>query len=139
MATSIASALTRVPVRHEVAMTGEITLRGRVMPIGGLKEKLLAANRHRITTVLIPHENRKDLKEVPRRVLKALRIVLVRHMDDVLREALRFPDPDTLFGPHKPLIEYRYGELIDPDETAPKNEPGPPPGDAPPAQPGLSG
>jgi ATP-dependent Lon protease len=139
MATSIASALTRVPVRHEVAMTGEITLRGRVMPIGGLKEKLLAANRHRITTVLIPHENRKDLKEVPRRVLKALRIVLVRHMDDVLREALRFPDPEALFGPHKPLVEYRYGELFEGDDKPPKNEPPLPPGDAPPAQPGLSG
>ena len=119
-------------------MTGEITLRGRVMPIGGLKEKLLAANRHRITTVLIPHENRKDLKEVPRRVLKALRIVLVRHMDDVLREALRFPDPDTLLGPRKPLVEYRYGELFEGDEKPLKNEPPLPPGDAPPREPERS-
>src|SRR5690349_1220593 len=81
MATSIASALTRVPVRNEVAMTGEITLRGRVMPIGGLKEKLLAAHRNRITTVVIPKDNRKDLREIPRRVLRSLRIVLVDHMD----------------------------------------------------------
>ncbi len=69
-------------------MTGEITLRGRVMPIGGLKEKLLAAHRSGIKTVLIPKENRKDLREIPRRVLKAMRIVLVEHMDEVLREAL---------------------------------------------------
>src|SRR6186713_568237 len=112
MATSMASALTRVPVRNEVAMTGEITLRGRVMPIGGLKEKLLAANRNRMTTVLVPHENRKDLKDVPRRVLKALRIVLVTHMDEVLREALKLPDPDSIFGTRKPLVEYRFGELF---------------------------
>src|SRR5882757_5803961 len=77
MATSIASALTRVTVKTDVAMTGEITLRGRVMPIGGLKEKLLAAHRNGIKTVLVPRENRKDLKEVPRRVLRGLRIVLV--------------------------------------------------------------
>ncbi len=113
MATSIASALTRVPVRNEVAMTGEITLRGRVMPIGGLKEKLLAAHRNGITTVLVPKENRKDLREIPRRVLKTLRVVLVDHMDEVLREAMVFPEPDTLFGPRRSLIEYRNGELIE--------------------------
>ena len=72
-------------------MTGEITLRGRVMPIGGLKEKLLAAHRSGITTVIVPKENRKDLREVPRRVLKATRVVLVDHMDEVLREALCLP------------------------------------------------
>jgi ATP-dependent Lon protease len=142
MATSIASALTRIPVRNDVAMTGEITLRGRVMPIGGLKEKLLAANRNRITTVLIPHENRKDLKEVPRRVLKALRIVLVTHMDEVLRESLRLADQDSLFGPRKPLVEYRFGELFEGDEAEPKPAPPsgdpPPAGEPPPAQPGLS-
>ncbi len=88
MATSLASALIKVPVKRDLAMTGEITLRGRVMPIGGLKEKLLAAHRSGITTVIVPKENRKDLREVPRRVLKATRIVLVDHMDDVLREAL---------------------------------------------------
>ena len=136
MATSIASALTRLPIRNEVAMTGEITLRGRVMPIGGLKEKLLAAHRNRITTVLIPLENRKDLKEIPRRVLRALRIVLVAHMDDVLREALKLPDPDVLFGPRTPLIEYRYGELFE-GEDVPKT-PSHPPEEPPPAQPGLS-
>jgi len=139
MATSIASALTRVPVRNEVAMTGEITLRGRVMPIGGLKEKILAAHRNGITTVLVPKENRKDLREIPRRVLKTLRVVLVDHMDDVLREAMVFSEPDTLFGPRRSLIEYRNGELI--EEDAPNPAAGPrsvPPGDAPSEQPGLS-
>jgi ATP-dependent Lon protease len=139
MATSIASALTRVPVRNEVAMTGEITLRGRVMPIGGLKEKILAAHRNGITTVLVPKENRKDLREIPRRVLKSLRVVLVEHMDDVLREAMTFPDADTMFGPRRHLIEYRNGELIEEDgheSNAPPRVA--PPGDAPGEQPGLS-
>ena len=139
MATSIASALTRVPVRNEVAMTGEITLRGRVMPIGGLKEKLLAAHRNGITTVLVPKENRKDLREIPRRVLKTLRVVLVDHMDDVLREAMVFPDPDTMFGSRRSLIEYRNGELI--EEDGPESSSTPRvvlPGDAPGEQPGLS-
>src|SRR6187551_1243303 len=118
MATSIASALTKIPVRNDVAMTGEITLRGRVMPIGGLKEKILAAHRNGITTVLVPKENRKDLREIPRRVLKTLRVVLVDHMDEVLREAMVFPEPDTLFGPRRSLIEYRNGELIEEDAPA---------------------
>ncbi len=112
MATSIASALTRIPVRHNVAMTGEITLRGRVMPIGGLKEKLLAAQRGGITTVLIPKDNEKDLSEVPKRVLKELRVVLVDHMDDVLREALVLDEPSAMFGPRRLHMEYRRAELI---------------------------
>jgi ATP-dependent Lon protease len=111
MATAIASALTRVPVKHDVAMTGEITLRGRVMPIGGLKEKLLAAHRGGIKTVIVPKENRKDLREIPRRVLRALRIVLVDHMDDVLREALVLERPEEYFGPRRLELEYRAGEL----------------------------
>ena len=116
MATSIASALLRIPVHKSIAMTGEITLRGRVMPIGGLKEKLLAAHRASIETVVIPKENRKDLREIPKRVLNALRIVLVEHMDEVLREALVLSDPDALFGEHhvRPM-EYRNGELLEPD------------------------
>ncbi|MFO7179105.1 MAG: endopeptidase La [Pseudomonadota bacterium] len=145
MATSIASALTRVPVRSDLAMTGEITLRGRVMPIGGLKEKLLAAHRNQIQTVLIPKENRKDLKEIPRRVLAAMRIVLVDHMDDVLREALCFEDPEALFGPRRLVLEYRNGELIEGDEPRairpsrpPPAAPGEPPPGPPPEQPGLS-
>jgi ATP-dependent Lon protease len=113
MATSIASALLKVPVRRDIAMTGEITLRGRVLPIGGLKEKLLAAHRAQITTVLIPKDNRKDLREVPRRVLKAMRIVLVDHADQVLREALTLTDPDALFGNARASMEYRDGELFE--------------------------
>jgi ATP-dependent Lon protease len=138
MATSNASALTRVAVKTDVAMTGEITLRGRVMPIGGLKEKLLAAHRNGIKVVIVPRENRKDLKEVPRRVLRGLRIVLVDHMDDVLREAMNFSDSDALFGRRRTRMEYRAGEYfeekIEGDDTAVNV----PPGLAVPDQPGLS-
>jgi ATP-dependent Lon protease len=112
MATSLASALMKVPVRRDVAMTGEITLRGRVMEIGGLKEKLLAAHRAGIRTVLVPRDNRKDLREVPRRVLKAMRIVLVSHVDDVLREALALDDAAARFPQLRSLVEYRFGEVL---------------------------
>jgi ATP-dependent Lon protease len=117
MATSIASAFLRIPVKRNVAMTGEITLRGQVMPIGGLKEKTLAAHRAGVDTVLIPRENRKDLKEIPKRVLKALRVVLVEHMDQVLREALALSDPDALFGERPRPLEYREGRLYEEDEA----------------------
>jgi ATP-dependent Lon protease len=136
MATSLASALIKVPVRRDLAMTGEITLRGRVLPIGGLKEKLLAAHRMGISTVVVPRENRKDLREVPRRVLKAMRIVLVEHMDDVLREALCVPNPDQIFGARKDIMEYVGGELVTTETphrapgapgTPPANEPSPAP------------
>jgi ATP-dependent Lon protease len=89
MATAIVSALTRRPVDHSVGMTGEITLRGRVLPIGGLKEKLLAAERAGLRRVLIPRDNRKDLEEVPARVRRVLQITPVGHMDEVLNAALR--------------------------------------------------
>ena len=112
MATSLASALIKVPVKRDLAMTGELTLRGRVLAIGGLKEKLLAAHRAGITTVIIPRENRKDLREVPRRVLKATRIVLVEHADEVLREALCLSDANALFGPPRESWEYVDGELV---------------------------
>jgi len=88
MVTALISTLTGVPVRRDVAMTGEVTLRGRVLPIGGLKEKLLAALRGGITTVLIPQENEKDLAELPANLREGLRIVPVAHVDEVLREAL---------------------------------------------------
>ncbi len=112
MATSLASALIKVPVKRDLAMTGELTLRGRVLAIGGLKEKLLAAHRAGITTVVIPRENRKDLREVPRRVLKATRVVLVEHADEVLREALAISDPEAMFGPARESWEYVDGELV---------------------------
>ncbi len=98
MATAIASALTRVPVRSSLAMTGEITLRGRVLPIGGLKEKVLAAHRGNIGTVLVPRENEKDIKEIPPAILKQVNLVLVDHMDEVLRQALVVPDPEKFFN-----------------------------------------
>jgi ATP-dependent Lon protease len=91
MCTALVSALTKVPVRSEVAMTGEITLRGRVLPIGGLKEKLLAAHRGGITTVIIPEENRKDLAEIPKNVTDSLSIKPVRWIDEVLDIALERP------------------------------------------------
>jgi ATP-dependent Lon protease len=94
MVSSIVSVLTKIPVRASLAMTGEITLRGRVLPIGGLKEKLLAALRGGIKTVLIPKENEKDLAEIPDNVKKALQIVPVSTVDEVLRRALlRQPEP----------------------------------------------
>ena len=94
MCTSIVSALSGIPVRRDVAMTGEITLRGRVLPIGGLKEKLLAAHRGGIATVLVPKENEKELVEIPENVKKGLKIVPVSSVDEVLSEALaRLPVP----------------------------------------------
>ena len=95
IATAIASALTKVPVKSTVAMTGEITLRGRVLPIGGLKEKLIAALRGGVTTALVPKENEKDLKDLPAVVKKSLDIHLVEHMDEVLQHALAVSDPET--------------------------------------------
>jgi len=91
MVTALVSALTRVPVRADVAMTGEITLRGRVLPIGGLKEKLLAALRGGIRTVLIPDENRKDLVDLPKSVREGLEIIPVKWIDEVLDVALERP------------------------------------------------
>ena len=91
MVTSIVSLLTNVPVRRDVAMTGEVTLRGRVLPIGGLKEKLLAAKRGGLKNVIIPHENKKDLEEVPTAILSNLRITPVEEIEDVLRLALTRP------------------------------------------------
>ncbi|THB71838.1 MAG: endopeptidase La [Desulfovibrio sp.] len=97
LATSLVSALLTIPVRNDLAMTGEITLRGRVLPIGGLREKLLAAHRGLMTRVLIPKENAKDLKDVPNEILKSLEITEVEHMDDVLPLALMESDPDKIF------------------------------------------
>jgi ATP-dependent Lon protease len=88
IATAIASAFMRRKVRGDLAMTGEITLRGRVLPIGGLKEKLLAAHRGQLKTVIIPKDNEKDLTEVPANVLKDLEVILVEHVDEVLKHAL---------------------------------------------------
>lgn len=92
MVTSLVSALTRIPVRHDIAMTGEITLRGRVLPIGGLKEKIIAAHRAGMKTVLIPEDNEKDLRDVPAAVLEAVEVIPVAFVDDVLSHALALDD-----------------------------------------------
>jgi ATP-dependent Lon protease len=107
MATALVSALSKVPVRADVAMTGEITLRGRVLPIGGLKEKLLAALRGGIRTVIIPEENRKDLADIPRSVTQGMDIIPVRWVDEVLGIALE-----------RPLVPREGGDA--PVESAPK-------------------
>ena len=94
MTTAIVSSLTKIPVRADVAMTGEITLRGEVLPIGGLKEKLLAAHRGEIKTVLIPKENEKDLSEIPKNIKQKLEIIPVQWIDEVLQVALvKMPEP----------------------------------------------
>jgi ATP-dependent Lon protease len=103
MATALVSALTRIPVRHDLAMTGEVTLRGYVLPIGGLKEKVLAAHRGGIKRILIPVENEKDIQEIPAVILKSVSIELVEHMDQVLRKALVLEDPDAYL--RKPAAE----------------------------------
>jgi ATP-dependent Lon protease len=94
MATSLISALTGIPVRADVAMTGEITLRGKVLPIGGVKEKILAAHRAGIRTVILPKENQKDLADLPEAIRQEFTIHLAEEMDDVLKIALiRLPVP----------------------------------------------
>ena len=97
MCTSLVSALAKRPVYRDVAMTGEITLRGRVLTIGGIKEKILAAHRGGIKKVIVPKENEKDLKDIPSMVLKQIEIVFVEHMDEVLNHALILDEGDTLF------------------------------------------
>jgi ATP-dependent Lon protease len=114
IATAIASALTRIPVRANVAMTGEITLRGRVLPIGGLKEKMIAAHRGGISTILIPKENEKDLKELPANIKRNLEIVMVEHMDQVLVRALATDDPEHLLREGDHALDGIYEAPISP-------------------------
>lgn len=97
MVTSIVSAILKKPVCRNIAMTGEITLRGRVLPIGGLKEKILAAHRGRITKVIIPTENKKDISDIPAAILKQIEIILVNHVDEVLSNALKLEEGESLF------------------------------------------
>ena len=114
MATSIVSALIKKPVRRDLAMTGEITLRGRILPIGGLKEKSLAAHRGGISQVIIPDESSKDLKEIPAKILKHIEVITASHMDDVLSRAIILPPNETLF-------KEEQDEVI-PPELIPKGE-----------------
>ncbi len=118
MATALVSALCKIPVRHDVAMTGEITLRGRVLPIGGLKEKLLAARRAGVRTVLLPEENRKDIKDVPRQVRRAMKLVLVEHADEVLEQALAY-EGDLWKGRVAKQMDEKAHPPVDPDRAHP--------------------
>jgi ATP-dependent Lon protease len=118
MATSIASAFMKKKVRGDLAMTGEITLRGRVLPIGGLKEKLLAAHRGNLKTVIIPKDNEKDLADVPANVVKALEVILVEHMDDVLKAALI--SRDEVNAGESNSLETRIGLPSPPAMNAPE-------------------
>ena len=105
MATSLVSALTGIPVKRKMCMTGEITLRGKALPIGGLKEKMLAALRGGLTEVIIPEENEKDLREIPENVVKGLDICTVTHMDEVLEHALvHLPDGLRTAEGYVPMI-----------------------------------
>ncbi len=97
--TAMVSALTKIPVKRTVAMTGEITLRGRALEIGGVKEKVIAAHRADIKTVILPKDNKKDLEDIPQYVLKDLNFVYVNHLDDVLKVALAFPKKKVEFPP----------------------------------------
>jgi len=107
--TAIVSSLIKKPVRRDLAMTGEITLRGRVLPIGGLKEKIMAAHRGNIKTVLVPRENEKDLKDIPPHILKALKIILVDHMDEVLENAIVVKEGESLFvEPEEPKADAAF-------------------------------
>lgn len=101
LTTSIVSAITLIPVKRQVAMTGEISLRGKVMAIGGLKEKVLAAHRGGIKTIICPKENEKDLKDIPKEVLRELKVILVDHVDQVLINALDIKNPKELFKQQK--------------------------------------
>jgi ATP-dependent Lon protease len=107
MATAITSALLRIPVRQNIAMTGEITLRGRVLPIGGLKEKVLAAHRAGVSTVLIPDDNKKDLKDIPDAVMGELTVIPVKHMDEVLRYALAVANPAEFLTEPTHVVDWR--------------------------------
>ena len=96
MATALVSALTRIATRKDVAMTGEITLRGKVLPIGGVKEKVLAAHRAGVKNIVLPKDNEKDLADIPKNVLDSLNVYMVEGMDEVLRIALSSPLPPPL-------------------------------------------
>ncbi len=113
MATTIVSALTRIPVRRDVAMTGEITLRGKVLPIGGVKEKLLAAHRAGIKNVIMPKDNEKDLQDIPSDILDAMNVSLVDTMDEVLQVALeKLPIPQGQVAEISDLQTNRPGENV---------------------------
>jgi ATP-dependent Lon protease len=123
IATTLASAVSGRPVRRDVAMTGEITLRGRVLPVGGLKEKVLAAHRAGIRTVIVPKENERDLPEIPADVRRQMKLVLVSHMDEVLATALA-PRRDLEVAPPAPIVATPpFGPAIPPVPVQPERRP----------------
>jgi len=112
LATSIVSALTRIPVSKDVAVSGETTLRGRVLPIGGLKEKILAAHRGGIKKVIIPYENKKDIEEIPKNILKKVELILVEHMDEVLKHSLVVEEGKTIFASEQEIQPFCVEEFF---------------------------
>jgi ATP-dependent Lon protease len=120
MATALVSALTKIPVRREVAMTGEITLRGKVLPIGGLKEKMLAAIRAGITTVIIPEQNKKDLEEIPKQILRKVTVIPVKGIEEVLKIALETYPPPAVVQPVPPVVESAPKQKAVPRRSSPR-------------------
>jgi len=110
LATTICSALTKIPVRGDVAMTGEITLRGKVLPIGGLKEKLMAAHRHGILEVIVPRENEKDLPDIPDPIRQTMKLHFVESMDEVLKIALEREIMALPLPPGPPAVDVQTVE-----------------------------
>jgi ATP-dependent Lon protease len=126
MAAALISALSGRAIRHEVAMTGEITLRGRILPVGGLKEKLMAAHRMHLKTVLIPRRNYKDLSDVPRNVQRDLNLMLVDRMEEILARALISDPlpPPVKTRPRRPIHRKTLRELPARQPTEPAETPG---------------
>ena len=117
IATSIASALLKRPVRGNMAMTGEITLQGRVLPIGGLKEKLLAAHRGNIKKAIVPKDNEKDMKEIPAYIFKSLKVHFAESMDEVLRKAIVFDGVADIFAGKEDVVKTRFQEGMETEIT----------------------
>ena len=117
IATSIASALLKRPVKGDIAMTGEITLQGRVLPIGGLKEKLLAAHRGNIKMAIVPKDNEKDIKEIPAYIFKTLKVHFVESMDEVLRKAIVFDGMADIFARKEDVVKTRFQEGMESEIT----------------------
>jgi ATP-dependent Lon protease len=129
MATAMVSAFTGIPVRKDVAMTGEITLRGRVLPIGGLKSKILAAHLSGAKTVIIPRKNEKDLRDIPEEIRKSMKLILVDSMEQVLEAALRRKPKALETEPPKVV---KGGDPIEPEPEAPVRRTNFPPSEQPP-------
>lgn len=113
MATALVSAITKIPVRKDITLTGEITLRGRILPIGGLKEKALAALRNHISNIIVPEQNKKDLEEIPQTIKKKMNFIFVRHIDDVLENALLKPPKSAVKNRGKKAVAKKTNPKTD--------------------------